>query len=200
MNGNEKKIFGLLDELAKMDFIKPGEIPSVELYMDQVTTFMDTCLKQGKRHPEDKVLTKTMINNYTKNKLLPPPEKKKYSKDHMLLLIFIYYFKSFLSIGDIQKLLSPVCSQYFKQDGDYSLENIYIEVFSHAKEQTDSLTESLKKAYACTTDAFPGFPEDDREMLQMFSFICSLSFDVYIKKQMIESLIDQMPSQEKEGK
>ena len=60
--------------------------------MDQVTTFMDSNLKDSKRYNADKILTKTMINNYAKNNLLPPPLKKKYSKEHILVLIFIVGF------------------------------------------------------------------------------------------------------------
>ena len=74
-----------MEKMARLDYIKPDEIPKIDLYMDQVTTFMETQLAGTKRTPEDKIMTKTMINNYTKNKLLPPPERKKYSKDHMLL-------------------------------------------------------------------------------------------------------------------
>jgi len=65
---------------------------------------METQLAGTKRTPEDKIMTKTMINNYTKNKLLPAPQRKKYSKDHMLLLIFIYYFKSIMSISHLQEI------------------------------------------------------------------------------------------------
>ncbi len=57
---------------------------------------------------DDKILTKTMINNYAKNNLLPPPVKKKYSKEHLLVMIFIYYFKNFLSIKDIETMLTPI--------------------------------------------------------------------------------------------
>ena len=84
----------ILESLSRIDYIRPEEIPNIDLYMDQVTTFMDTQLASTKRYDEDKILTKTMINNYTKNNLLPPPVKKKYSKEHVLLLIFIYYFKN----------------------------------------------------------------------------------------------------------
>ena len=86
-----------INKLSNMSYIHAKDIPHIDLYMDQLTTFMEDNLSQMKRYPEDKILTKTMINNYTKNKLLPPPNKKKYSTDHMVLLIFIYYFKSFLS-------------------------------------------------------------------------------------------------------
>lgn len=83
----------ILEELSSLSYVHPGDVPNINLYMDQVTTFMDEQLASTKRYPDDKILTKTMINNYTKNNLLPPPVKKKYSREHLLLLVFIYYFK-----------------------------------------------------------------------------------------------------------
>ena len=95
-------INSILSSFDRVDYIKAIDVPNIDLYMDQVTTFMDNRLRKTSRYPEqDKVMTKTMINNYAKNDLLPPPKKKKYSKDHILVLIFIYYYKGFLSIGDI---------------------------------------------------------------------------------------------------
>ena len=91
-------INSILASVSRIDYIKPDDIPNIELYMDQVTTFMEEQLASTKRYDEDKILTKTMINNYAKNKLLPPPEKKRYSREHILMLIFIYYFKNILSI------------------------------------------------------------------------------------------------------
>lgn len=69
----------ILASISRIDYIKPDDVPNIDLYMDQVTTFMDAQLAASKRYEDDKVLTKTMINNYTKNNLLPPPVKKKYS-------------------------------------------------------------------------------------------------------------------------
>ena len=91
----------ILSSISRIEYVRPGSIPNIDLYMDQVTTFMEEQLASTKRHEEDKILTKTMINNYAKNNLLPPPVKKKYSKEHVLALIFIYYFKNILSIKDI---------------------------------------------------------------------------------------------------
>ena len=118
----------VLDKLQTMDYVKPESLPNIDLYMDQVTTFMDTQLSSTKRHEEDKILTKTMINNYAKNNLLPPPDKKKYSKDHILTLLFIYYFKSILSISDIQSILNPITDKYFGAESDLALQDIYNEV------------------------------------------------------------------------
>ena len=109
MTEDDKSVLkSILDHISRMDYIKPKDLPNIDLYMDQVTTFMEDQLASTKRHDDDKILTKTMINNYAKNNLLPSPEKKRYSKDHLLMLIFIYYFKNILSITDIQKLLGPI--------------------------------------------------------------------------------------------
>ena len=63
-------ILGSLDRIA---YIKSEDIPNIDLYMDQVTTFMESRLRSSTRNPgTDKILTKTMINNYAKNDLLPP--------------------------------------------------------------------------------------------------------------------------------
>ena len=88
-------ILSVIEDMKRIDYIKPEDVPNIDLYMDQVTTFMDKHLETTRRYSEDKLLTKTMINNYTKNNLLPSPNKKKYSKDHMYMLIFIYYPEGF---------------------------------------------------------------------------------------------------------
>ncbi|WP_302623786.1 DUF1836 domain-containing protein, partial [uncultured Clostridium sp.] len=78
------------DIFNEMNFdnrIELEEMPELDLYMDQVIQLFENKLSSLKRNDEEKILTKTMINNYSKNNLLPPSEKKKYSKEHVLLLI-----------------------------------------------------------------------------------------------------------------
>ncbi len=182
----------IIKSVSRIDYIKPEDIPGIDLYMDQVTTFMESQLASSKRYPDDKILTKTMINNYAKNNLLPSPEKKRYSREHMLLLIFIYYFKSILSISDIQTLLHPITEKYFKSDSEMDLTAIYNEVFSMEKNQIEYLTKDLLSRYKTAQGTFENAPEEDREFLKLFSFICLLSFDVYMKKMLIEHLIDEI--------
>ena len=186
----------ILDNISATDYIKTADIPNIELYMDQVTTFMDSQMASSRRYPDDKVLTKTMINNYAKNHLLPSPNKKKYSKEHVLMLIFIYYFKSFLSISDIQALLTPLADKYFQKNNGLNMEDLYNEVFGMEKEQVENLKKDLMEKYDTASESFADADADekDREFLTMFSFICLLSFDVYMKKQLIESIIDSFPS------
>ncbi|WP_022750407.1 DUF1836 domain-containing protein [Lachnobacterium bovis] len=193
-NKNTKEFLQeLLDTLHSMDYVKSQEVPNINLYMDQVTTFMETQLANIKRHEDDKILTKTMINNYAKNDLLPPPEKKKYSKEHVLTLLFIYYFKNILSINDIKSVLNPITDKYFGGDGmNFNMESIYNEVFNLENEESKKFLKDVGKKYMIATDTFKGFPEEDQDFLQQFSFICLLSYDVYLKKMIIESTIDKI--------
>lgn len=187
----EDLLQSILDSLDRISYIKPEDVPDIELYMDQVTTFMGSRLKSSTRYPEeDKILTKTMINNYAKNDLLPPPVKKKYSREHVLVLIFIYYFKSFMSISDIQTILKPITDEFFQKDDGFKLEDVYNEVFSLEKEEVEQLKADVMKSFHKAQGTFEEAPEKDREFLQIFSFICLLSFDVYVKKLIIEKMID----------
>lgn len=190
----------ILKSISRIDYIKPDQIPNIDLYMDQVTTFMEEGLEQTKRYPDDKILTKTMINNYAKNNLLPPPVKKKYSREHILALIFIYYFKNLLSIKDIETLLNPITSRYFDNDSGFSMTEVYEQVCALEKSRIDSMAKDIARIYKNSLDTFTDAPEEDREMFQNFSFICSLAFDVYVKKQVIEKLIDDMPEPEPKKK
>ena len=108
----------------------------------------------------------------------------------MLLLIFIYYFKNILSISDIQKLLSPICQNYFHGEGSLTLEQLYEEVFSLEKGEAEKLKQDVLDKFNRSRTTFASAPEEEQEFLRLFSFICMLSFDVYMKKQLIEKLLD----------
>ena len=192
----------ILEKLQTIDYVKPESLPNIDLYMDQVTTFMDSQLASTKRYEDDKILTKTMINNYAKNNLLPPPNKKKYSKEHVLALLFIYYFKNILSISDIQNILNPLTEKYFGNTDPevLNLEGIYREVFSLEHEEVQHILKDLAKKYKTSTKTFPDTSPSEGEMLHKFAFICMLSFDVYIKKMIIEQTIDDMATASKKGK
>lgn len=201
MNMDTENILeSILERISQIDYVKPDDIPDIDLYMDQVTTFMDGQLSSSKRHEEDKVLTKTMINNYAKNNLLPPPVKKKYSKQHVLVMIFIYYLKNILSIKDIETLLAPLTEKYFDNGKELNITSIYEEICAIEMSHVDSLQEDVTKIYAQAMDSFAAAEGKERDYLQFFSFICSLSFDVYMKKLLIEQLIDRLPEPERSKK
>ena len=176
------------------ELVDPNDVPNLDLYMDQVTTFMDKHLNASKRFDEDKILTKTMINNYAKNDLLPSPEKKKYSKDHILLLTLIYYLKNVLSISDIKKLLQPISDEYFHSNTDVTLSDIYGELKPFINKVEQATQEDIINKLKLSKESYVDIDTEDTEYLQLFSFIVMLGFDVYLKKQMIEHMVDELAS------
>ena len=162
-------------EMTQLGYIAPEDLPSIELYMDQVTTFMDKYLSQNKRYEEDKTLTKTMINNYTKNNLLPPPEKKRYTKEHLILLIYIYYLKNVVSINDIQIMLKPLIDHYFENpEAAHSLEEIYASLYKLEQRQHFRVENSIMKTFELSERDFPGA---DDQYIKNLNFLSLLGYD-----------------------
>ncbi len=196
---NDDLLNSVIASLGRIDAISLDEMPNIDLYMDQLTTFMDERLKKTTRHPEsDKILTKTMINNYAKNDLLPPPVRKKYSKDHLILLIFIYYLKNILSINDIQTLIKPLKERFHVSDDELNLSKIYNTAYELQIEELEPVIEDLKVKYARALDTFSdaNLDEEEKKRMQIFSFVTLLSYDVYVKKLLIEKILDNITAKE----
>ena len=188
----------ILESIGRIESIKLEDIPNIDLYMDQITTFMDNQLEGCKRHPEDKILTKTMINNYAKNELLPSPDKKKYSKNHVIMLTFIYYFKNVLSISDIKTLMQRITSGHFQPGSKPGLEDIYSEVLKFQPDVIDMVRNDVREKTEMAEKSFGGASGEEAEYLKLFSLLCLLSFDVYMKKTLIEAVIDSLNQSEPE--
>ncbi len=124
-----------LERLLGQESIDPRDIPGVELYMDQVIRFMETRLEDRRSGPEEKLLTRTMVNNYVKSGLVEKPDKKRYNARQMMLLIMIYHMKNVLALGDLK---------LFLEDGDpeESVEQLY-RMFLEVQEEVLSDKASL---------------------------------------------------------
>lgn len=105
--------------ITKIHIPRWNELPEIDLYLDQVVNYLEKYLGQYNANKEDKIITKTMINNYVKQGIMPAPEKKKYSKKHIAYLIVICVLKQVYSIGDIGKLIS-LTIQYFELSKAYN--------------------------------------------------------------------------------
>ena len=196
---NDDLLNSIMASLGRIETISLDEIPNINLYMDQLTSFMDERLKKTTRHPgEDKILTKTMINNYAKNDLLPPPIKKKYSKDHLILLIVIYYLKSILSINDIQTLIEPLKRRFYGAEDKLDLSRIYETLYQLQEESLEPVKEDITKRYERAMQTFddPDITDEEQKKMRLFSFITLLSYDVYVKKLLIEKILDNMTEHE----
>ena len=92
-----------LRERLRHDRPVPWEqLPDFALYMDQVLSYMD---RQVIRFTPDDVLTSAMVNNYTKNGLVPRAGGKKYDREHLAYLTAICILKRVMSTRDMDLLI-----------------------------------------------------------------------------------------------
>ena len=213
----------IMDEIAKISKelgpISSADVPNIDLYMDQVTTILDEMLGPITRKPdEDKIITKTMINNYAKNGVLIPPVKKRYSVEHVLMLIAIFYCKSFLSISDMDTLFEPLkracftgevragkvirkSSKQEKQPGSedgseacpaLDFKMVFDDIAARVDEQMRSSLEDMKKLTVSSAGTFSDSDEEYRGMLQHIDYCCRLGSEIYVRQLLLEREIDKM--------
>lgn len=87
------------------------DIPAIDLYLDQIITLVSDRLAQNKRGEKDKILTKTMINNYSKDGIIKPVKGKKYSREQIVQMMLVYSLKQNFSIGEIKQLFDGVYTE-----------------------------------------------------------------------------------------
>ena len=101
------------EDVEKFHMPRWEELPEIDLYLDQVVSFIDKyllyyldddSLKKDEKK-EQNVLTKTMINNYVKQKIMEAPVKKKYNRNNIAYLFVICILKQGYSINDIGNLI-----------------------------------------------------------------------------------------------
>lgn len=181
-------------QLAALDIekhIAAEDTPDLDLYMDQVITFFENHLAHTKRRPEDKLLTKTMINNYTKNKLMMPAVKKKYTKDHLLLLALIYELKQVTSLEDIKTLFSLMDSpaDAAKDQPSAALRAVYDAYLDFQPLQSQTLQDTLGRLVAEGEKKAASLEGDAAKK----ALICLLLFEQSLSyKRLAEKLLDEL--------
>ena len=190
MKTNKEIINDMIKHFEGLDIVKSEDIPDISLYMDQMTSFIDEKLESFKREEDDKLLTKTMINNYTKNKLLPPSDKKKYTKNHVMLLILIYFYKNVLSFADIKRLCDLSIYNEFDK-GDESLSQLYDMLVSIEDDKRSEIIDDLKKRFEYAEKRVNGFDKKD-ENVELFTFLSDIVLEVYFKQHLIEYILNKI--------
>jgi hypothetical protein len=183
-----KNINELINELGLESNLQIDDIPEIDLYMDQVIQLFENKYSSSKRNEDEKVLTKTMINNYAKGKLFFPIKNKKYSKEHIILISLIYQLKGALSISDIKATLGGVNEKVVKKEIDLeAFYNSYLHI--HTKN-----LESFHKEFKQHTDEVSeGIGDMDDEQLEQILLIASLANISNMYRRAAEKLIDGLP-------
>ena len=187
----------LINQLGLEDKITLGDIPDIDLYMDQVIQLFESKFQMSKRTEDEKVLTKTMINNYAKGKVFFPIKNKKYSKRHLILISLIYQLKGILSISDIKTILEPLNKKII--DEDFQLDDLYAS-FLHLTEHnthqfTKDILESVAEANSESIQIGKDLDDHEDEYFKKFLLIASLSHMSQLYKRAAEHLVDEFTTE-----
>ena len=186
----EFNIDNYINSQKSSDNINLDDFPEIDLYMDQVMQLFESKLSYTKRNPEDKVLTKTMINNYAKGNLLMKIKNKKYTKNHLILIGLIYNLKGALSLTDIKTILTPIINS-FEKEQKYPLHDIYQSFLDIYDLNLEDIRNSSNKVYENITkmviDKNDTLGDYEEKLLLIFAYT-SMS-NLY--RRMSERLIDE---------
>ena len=184
-----KSKYDFMENIGLHEKLNLQEIPEIDLYMDQVIQLFENKFKETKRTEDEKVLTKTMINNYAKAKVFFPIKNKKYTKRHLILLSLIYQLKGSLSINEIKGILDPLNEQIVTND--LAIDWLY-EIFL---KQTDKnaliFAESVEASMEQLTELIgeeQGDKEEDADYYEDLLVVASLAHMSQLYKRAAERL------------
>lgn len=177
----------LLKTLHLEKNIKLEDIPNVDLYVDQVVQLFENTYADTTRTDDEKVLTKTMINNYAKGKLFIPIKNKKYSKEHMILISLIYQLKGALSINDIKSSLENI-NESLLSDDSFELNMLYKEYLSLTENNVQSFKQEVNNRISEVSEISSLEDQNLEKFLLLTSFV-SMS-NMY--RRLAEKLIDDL--------
>lgn len=180
----------LLAELNLENNIALEDIPEIDLYMDQVIQLFEKNFGKSIRNEDEKVLTKTMINNYAKGKLFFPIKNKKYSKEHLILISLIYQLKGGLSIQDIKQTIEGINEK--TETGDIPLGQFYQSYLNLYEKNVEIFSEDVLKTEQEAKQEVKRLGADDPEELETVLLIASLINISNFYRRTAEKLVDQL--------
>jgi hypothetical protein len=191
------KINEIIDQLGLESNLMVDEIPNIDLYMDQVIQLFENKFADSKRNDEEKILTKTMINNYAKGKLIFPIKNKKYSKEHLILMSLIYQLKGALSINDIQTTLDGINKRIIKED--IEIDSFYTSYLNLSKKNVTDFNEDINERVKDVNEEVAKMEDRNAPYLEQVLMISSLVHMSNLYRRVAEKLVDEIVV-EKEGK
>lgn len=187
---NDFNIKNYINSQRSSKNISLDDFPEIDLYMDQVMQVFENKLSYTKRNDDDKVLTKTMINNYAKGNLLMKIKNKKYTKNHLILMSLIYNLKGALSLTDIKTVLTPIIDS-FEKEQDYPLYDLYQSFLDIDDLNLDDLDSSSNRIYGNIKQIINTKNDILGEYEEKFLLICAYVNMSNLYRRMSEKIIDE---------
>ncbi len=196
-----KTQFKKLEESA---LIHEDQIPDLDLYIDQAEMFFRTQFENLDLSRNRSVITKAMINNYTKNDLITRPEGKKYTKSHMLMIAMIIYLKGIFKIEEIELLMKPLVENHksdFEDHIDPSL--LYSTACSVNEDYVGKLAAQVDTDIEVISRKLEETDIADDQRMEIFILILSLAMKADAVKYVADRLLETYfvkPEKEKKEK
>jgi hypothetical protein len=187
----------IIEQLGLEASLALDEIPQIDLYMDQVIQLFENKFTETKRNEDDKVLTKTMINNYAKGKLIFPIHNKKYSKEHLILMSLIYQLKGALSINDIKDTLQGINQKIIKEEME--LDSFYTSYLNLTRQNVEDFKVDIEERVKDVREEITEDQKGNSPYLEQVLMISSLVHMSNLYRKVAEKLVDDI-TVEKEAK
>lgn len=179
-----EELLSFLNNTEFLSQIDETNIPNINLYMDQVLSFMNDNLEHYKKDSKDKILTKSMINNYVKNEIIPKPQNRKYYPQHIISLIYIFYLKQILSLDDVKIIMNKYEKKHFNE----GINELYKVFLSLERQEVSGLEDELEVLAKNLYENCQDF--DDDEIIFLFIMLLSSRASTY--KVIIEKLTEHL--------
>lgn len=187
---NNFNINNYINSQKSSNNINLDDFPEIDLYMDQIIQLFENKLSYTKRNEDDKILTKTMINNYAKGNLLMKIKNKKYTKEHMILIGLIYNLKGALSLTDIKTMFDPIIESFSKNE-DYPLYDIYESFLKVYDLNLENLEVSSKNISNYINEIRKNKTDKLGDFEEKFLLVCAFVSMSNLYRRMSEKIIDE---------
>lgn len=179
---DREALYRIAADAVRDEELSVGEIPAIDLYVDQIINLVSEKLKDGSSRYADRQLTKTMINNYSKDGLITPVKGKKYNREQIVQILTVYTLKNTLSIGEIKRMLRG--AYQMEGFGGEDLARLYDRYLALKRENRDWAMELLSE----TATRYGLDAEDEFDCMLTIGSLLSLSAFL---RNMAQAMIDE---------
>ena len=177
-------------EYQKKGLADGKSVPEIDLYIDQMVSCLNSELSLYAKNGEGPI-TKGIVSNYTKHKMIPGPEGKRYTKDHCIFMLLVYYLKGCFSMDQVQRLMKPILSNYDSAwDDNVDMQAYYKEILAAVRKSEEDFSERLQERILANKKflADRGSDDDISELILLITMLIMRSNE---ERYMAEKLLDE---------
>ena len=177
-------------EYQKKGLADGKSVPDIDLYIDQMVSCLNSELSLYAKNGEGPI-TKGIVSNYTKHKMIPGPEGKRYTKDHCIFMLLVYYLKGCFSMDQVQRLMKPILSNYDSAwDDNVDMQAYYKEILAAVRKSEEDFSERLQERILANKKflADRGSDDDISELILLITMLIMCSNE---ERYMAEKLLDE---------